>query len=70
MTIFTSDNQPVNTIPSSIYMGVADFSIILADIAKGVIPTGSGIPFPLFSKTELDSIQANQNSELFNVPWN
>ena len=50
-------------IPSDVYLTVPDFSVILEDIAKGVLPTGTNRPFPIFSTPE--------NEELHNaLPWN
>jgi hypothetical protein len=48
-------------IPSDIYLATPDFSVILEDISRGVLPSGTGRPFPLFSEAD-----KQQGSE---VPW-
>ena len=63
--IIYSDQFDRPKIPSDVYMGIADFSIILGDIAKGAIPTGSKIPYPLFSEDELRRMQSNEQT----LPW-
>lgn len=47
MMIF-ADSGRKNEIPSTIYMRIADFSVILDDIKKGAFPTGSQKPYPVF----------------------
>ena len=63
--IIYSDQFEKPKIPSDVYMSVADFSVILNDIAKGVIPTGSRIPYSLFSDDDIRRM--NQNGQ--NPPW-
>ena len=59
------DTKENHKTPASVYMTVPDFSIILDDIAKGVIPTGSQIPYPLFTEQELN----NMIQEGLLPPW-
>jgi hypothetical protein len=49
--------------PSDIYLDVADFSTILEDIARGVIPTGTNRPFPVFSSPQMESEMHSS------IPW-
>ena len=60
-----ADNSVKHRTPAQEYMSVADFSIILGDIAKGVIPTGSQMPYPLYSEEELRNMQQQDNTP----PW-
>ena len=62
--ILFSDQKEKHKTPASVYMPIADFAIILNDIAKGVIPTGSQMPYPLFSEEDLRKNQENQT-----LPW-
>lgn len=59
-----ADNSVKHRTPAQEYMTVPDFSIILGDIAKGVIPTGSQMPYPLYTEEELRNNQENQT-----LPW-
>ena len=47
-------------------MRIADFSIILGDIAKGALPTGSQIPYPLFTEAEIKDMMKEQG---MTPPW-
>lgn len=58
--IIYSDQQRKHMTPASAYMGVADFSIILGDIAKGALPTGSQMPYPLFTQEEIRNMMQEQ----------
>ena len=63
-----SDQSAKHKTPASEYMAVADFSIILGDIAKGVIPTGSQMPYPLYSEDELRKMQQDTTPPWENRP--
>lgn len=63
--ILFSDQTEKHKTPAAAYMSVADFSIILTDIAKGVLPTGSQMPYPLFTEEEL----RRNMQEQMTPPW-
>lgn len=55
-----SDSQRKHMTPASVYMRVSDFTIILNDIKKGVLPTGSQMPYPLFTEEEIKEMMKEQ----------
>ena len=61
--IIYSDKQNKHMTPAEVYMRVSDFSTILGDIAKGELPTGSQMPFPLFTEKEIRDMMNQQ------MPW-
>lgn len=70
MMIYANESKGT-TLPSSVYMAVSDFAIILEDIRKGVIPTGSQHPYPLFDQREIERMKEenNTNKEPVLPPW-
>jgi len=62
--IIYSDKKEKHLTPAGVYMRIADFSIILSDIAKGALPTGSQIPYPLFTEAEIKDMMKEQTP-----PW-
>lgn len=40
------------SVPTDKYLDVSDFSLILEHIANGKLPSGTGVPFPLFAPGE------------------
>ena len=60
------DRKDNHKTPASVYMQIADFSVILDDISRGVIPTGSQIPYPLFTEAELTAMMQEQG---VTPPW-
>ena len=65
MTIYTQSSDEMMfgepATPAHYYTGTSDFSVILEDMARGIIPVNTGSPFPVVWKSD----QKDQNSP----PW-
>lgn len=63
MAIIINASTEGTKIPSDLYLDCANFGKILSDISKGVLPSGTGRPFPLFSAFD------DQRTDPDNIPW-
>ena len=68
MILYSDLGESKHMTPATAFLNIADFSIILTNIAKGDLPTGSQKPYPLFSESELKAMRNGENQQS-TLPW-